>query len=63
MIVIYLRGIVEIYLPFLLYRQLVLGTDSFIESFTSPEHEEATSVDQLGLPGRNPMLAGKCVRQ
>lgn len=35
-----------------------MNTDSFIESFTTPDAEEATSVDQLGMPGRNPFLAG-----
>ncbi|XP_067951127.1 uncharacterized protein [Watersipora subatra] len=40
------------------HRELVLGTDSFIDSFTNPEPEEATSIDQLGLPNRNPFLQG-----
>ncbi|KAF6022397.1 hypothetical protein EB796_019293 [Bugula neritina] len=39
-------------------RELVLGIDSFVDSFTTPEQEEATSVDQLGLPDRNPFLTG-----
>lgn len=47
------------FLKFSTSRELVLGTDSFIDSFTTPDHEEASTVDQLGLPTRNPFLTGK----